>query len=166
MTAAAPVDRGVIRGLFQEIYLQDLVLAIYRRYAARLRDPVAQRLLQAYILGGEDRGRRIERYLEGRGVAPAAAARRLFAAAGRFYGSVTALLGTRIMMRIALSSSERAARRACEALGDVPGPDLLYLMTLRVRHEGDLVDGLRQHLIDTRPRPRPEPRPSPPHRRP
>lgn len=149
MTTAG--DRAEVRGLFQDIYLQDLVRAIYRQYAARLRDPEGRRILEAYLRGDEDRGRRIEGYLLARGLAPAPPVRRTFAVLGRIYGRLTSLLGTRVMMRIALSSGERAARRACHALGDHPKPDVLFLATLRVRNEGDLVDALRQHLIDTRP---------------
>ncbi len=56
------------------------------------------------------------------------------------------------MLRIVLSASRRASRRACASLGSSARPDLVYLATLRARNEGDLVDALRQHLIDTRPR--------------
>ena len=158
-------ERALMRGLFQEVYLQELVREVYGSYAARLRDPEGRRLLEAYLTAEADRGRRIARCLDGRGLAPAPVVRRLFALCGRVYGRVTALLGTRVMLRIALSSGERASRRACEALGGSPAPDLLYLTTLRARNEGDLVDGLRQHLIDTRPGPPRHPS-SPPRPRP
>jgi hypothetical protein len=32
-------------------------------------------------------------------------------------------------------------------------PDLVFLSTLRARNEGDLLDALTQHMIDTQPRP-------------
>ena len=55
-------------------------------------------------------------------------------------------------MRIALSASGRASRAACAALGAEATPDLVYFATLRARNEGDLLDALRQHLIDSRAR--------------
>jgi hypothetical protein len=53
------------------------------------------------------------------------------------------------MLRIALSASRRASRRACALLGDPRNPETVYLATLRARNEGELRDNLRQHLIDT-----------------
>ncbi len=142
---------GTIRALTQEIYLQDLVLSIYRVYAARLRDAGGRAIVEDYLSAEEDRRRRIERYLADHR-ASAAPLRGIFARAGGFYGRLTSLLGTRIMLRIVLSASKRASRRACAALGSAPRPDLVYLATLRARNEGDLLDALRQHLIDTRAR--------------
>lgn len=141
-----------VRVLFQEIYLQDMVLGLYGIYLDRLRDAAGRALLEAYVRAEEDRRRRIERYLGTRGLAAPAGARRLFAAAGRAYGRITSLLGSRVMLRIVLSSSRRAARRACAAIGGEERPDLIFLTTLRARSVGELVDGLTQHLIDTRPR--------------
>ena len=73
----------------------------------------------------------------------------LFAVAGRMYGRLTSVLGTRVMLRIALSASQRASKRACALLGDPADPEMVYLSTLRARNEGTLLDALRQHLIDT-----------------
>jgi hypothetical protein len=140
---------GEIRDLLQEIYLQALVLSLYRVYVTRLRDAGGTRLIEAYVRAEEDRNRRLERHLLGRGVVPAVAIRRTFALAGDLYGRVTSRLGTRVMLRIALSASRRAARRACSLLGAFPQPELRLLATLRARNEGDLVDSLSQHLIDT-----------------
>ncbi len=138
-----------IRGLIQEIYLQDVVLSLYGIYAARLRDPEGKRLIETYMGAEADRRARIERYLVARGALIPSGVRALFAAAGRLYGRLTSVLGTRVMLRIALSASRRASRRACALLGDPSNPDLVYLSTLRARNEGDLLDDLRQHLIDT-----------------
>jgi hypothetical protein len=55
------------------------------------------------------------------------------------------------MLRIVLSASARASRRACGSLGGPGEPERIYLATLRARNEGELLDSLRQHLIDTRP---------------
>jgi hypothetical protein len=143
---------GELRSLLQEIYLQDLVLALYRAYVPRLRDARGRRLIETYLRAEEDRRGRIERYLAGRGAAPATAVRSCFTAAGALYGRLTSRLGTRVMLRIALSASRRAARRACAGLGAEARPELLYFATLRARNEGDLLDSLRQHLIDTRSR--------------
>jgi hypothetical protein len=140
---------GEIRDLIQEVYLQDLVLALYRVYVTRLRDAGGKRLIEAYVRAEEDRNRRLERHLLGRGAVPTAALRRTFALAGDLYGRVSSRLGTRVMLRIALSSSRRAARRACALLGDIGQPELRLLATLRARNEGDLLDSLSQHLIDT-----------------
>jgi hypothetical protein len=148
-----PESSGETRALLQEIYVQDLVLALYGVYAHRLRDARGKALLETYLRAEEDRRRRLERFLETRGVVPAPAARSLFAGIGRVYGRVSSRLGTRVMLRIVLSSSRRAARRACVLVGAADGPDLLFLATLRARNEGDLRDDLTQHLIDTRPRP-------------
>jgi hypothetical protein len=141
-----------MRALLQEIYLQDLVLALYRIYADRLRDPVGRRLIEKYLVAEADRRKRIERYLADRRRPIPPLVRSLFAAAGSLYGRVTALLGTRVMLRIALSASRRAARRACVLLGDPTDREIAYLSTLRARNEGALLDELRQHLIDTAPR--------------
>ena len=100
-----------------------------------------------------ERRRRIEQHLQKAGVATTAGPGPLFRAAGALYGRLTALLGTRVMLRIALSASRRASRRACARLGAPGPPDLQYLAGLRARSEGELLDALRQHLIDTR-RPR------------
>ncbi|PYS96599.1 MAG: hypothetical protein DMF50_03935 [Acidobacteria bacterium] len=125
---------------------------LYGVYVERLEDPQGRSLLQAYLRAEEDRGRRVARYLADRGVAASASLLALFAGLGRIYGRVTARLGTRIMMRIALSASGRASRAACAALGAEATPDLVYFATLRARNEGDLLDALRQHLIDSRAR--------------
>lgn len=146
------VTGGGIRALLQEIYVQDLVLSIYAVYVRRLADPGGRALIETYIGAEEDRRRRLLRYLAGREVIPGHFVRRLFATVGRIYGRLTASLGTRVMLRIALSGSRRAARRACAGLARSDEPDLVYLATLRARNEGDLLDSLRQHLIDTRPR--------------
>ena len=87
--------------------------------------------------------------LVARGAPIAPGVRSLFAAAGGLYGRLTSLLGSRVMLRIVLSASRRASRRACALLGDPASPELVYLSTLRARNEGALVDELRQHLIDT-----------------
>jgi hypothetical protein len=146
-----PGGAGEVGALFRDLYLLELVLGIYRVYAARVRDPRGRNLLETYVGGEEDRRRRIRRHLEARGSAPPPGPARLFAALGRIYGRATSLLGTRVMLRIALSSAERAARRSCAFPGAGPRPDLQYLTALQARHVGELVDGLRQHLIDTRP---------------
>jgi len=138
-----------IRGLIQDLYLQDLVLALYGVYAARLRDPIGTRLIETYLRAERDRRSRIERLLLSRGAPISPGLRFLFAAAGGLYGRLTSRLGSRVMLRIALSASRRASRRACALLGDPASPELVYLSTLRARNEGALVDELRQHLIDT-----------------
>jgi hypothetical protein len=56
------------------------------------------------------------------------------------------------MMRIAASSSRRASRGACAALGRAASSDLLYFASLRARNVGDLLQDLEQRLIDTAPR--------------
>jgi hypothetical protein len=140
------------RALTQEIYLQELVSAIYRRYAARLRDEAGRRILLDYLKAEGERRLRIERHLQGVGLVVAPPVRSLFRWIGGLYGGVTSLLGTRIMLRIVLSASGRASRRACAALGPDDRPDLVYLATLKARNEGDLVGAMRQHLIDTRSR--------------
>jgi len=138
-----------MRGLLQEIYLQDLVLSLYGIYATRLRDPEGRRLIENYLKAESDRRRRIERYVASRGGAIPRPVRSLFSAAGELYGRLTSLLGTRIMLRIAFSASRRASRRACGLLGAPSDPEIAYLSTLRARNEGTLFDDLRQHLIDT-----------------
>jgi hypothetical protein len=143
--------RPTDRALLQEIYLQDLVLSIYRVYEARLTDAAARDILKEYLRGEVYRGERIEALLAAEGATVPAAPRALFAAAGRLYGRLTALFGTRIMMRILYSSGRRASRRACAAVGLPAPPDLQYLATLKAKNEGDLFDAMRQHLIDTRP---------------
>ena len=146
--------RGEIRALTQDVYLQHLVLSIYGVYMTRLRDLEGRGIVEAYVHAEEGRRTRIARRLEALGAAPAAPVAALFAAAGRLYGRVTSWLGTRVMLRIVLSASRRASRRACAALGPAAAgpPDFHFLATLRARNEGDLLDALRQHLIDTRPR--------------
>jgi hypothetical protein len=143
---------AVTRDLLQEIYLQDLVLALYGVYATRLRDPEGKRLIENYLRAETDRRRRIERYLTARRGPIPGRVRALFAGTGALYGRLTSLLGTRIMLRIALSASRRASRRACGLLGEPSDPEIAYLSTLRARNEGILLDDLRQHLIDTAPR--------------
>ena len=138
-----------IRGLIQEIYLQDLVLALYGVYVVRLRDPEGTRAIETYLRAEHDRRGRIERFLLARGAPIPAGLRSLFAAAGGLYGRLTSVLGSRVMLRIALSASRRASRRACALLGDPSSPEIVYLSTLRARNEGALLDDLRQHLIDT-----------------
>ncbi len=146
--------RGEIRALTQDLYLQDLVLSIYRTYLRRLKDPKGRAIVGDYLRAEEERGRRLGARLEALGAPPAASVRSLFGLAGRIYARLTSWLGTRIMLRVVLSASGRAARRACAGLAAaVPDrPDLLFLATLRARNEGDLLVALRQHLIDTRPR--------------
>jgi hypothetical protein len=141
-----------IRGLFQEICLQDLVLSLYGSYAPRLRDPEGRRLIESYLQSESDRRARIERYLAYRGAPLSPFVRSFFAAAGTLYGRLTSLFGTRFMLRTALSSSRRASRRACSLLATLAperSPEIVYLSSLGARNEGDLVDKLRQHLIDT-----------------
>ena len=138
-----------IRGLIQDLYLQDLVLALYGVYAARLRDPEGTKVIETYLRAERDRRNRMERFLTARGAPIASGVRSLFAAAGGLYGRLTSLLGSRVMLRIALSASRRASRRACALLGGPTSPELVYLSTLRARNEGALLDELRQHLIDT-----------------
>ncbi len=141
-----------IRRFLQDVYLQEMVLSLYGVYAGRLRDPRGRRPIEKYLFAEHDRQRRVERYLSVRGAAASSAVRRLFAVAGNAYGRATSVLGTRIMLRIVLSASRRASSRACARLGDFPDPELVYLSTLRARNEGDLLDALSQHLIDTAPR--------------
>ena len=140
------------RALLREIYLQDLVLSIYRVYAERIDDPEGRAILETYLRGEAYRGRRIADLLAAGGVTAPAAVRALFSAVGRLYGRATSWLGTRIMVRIIMSASQRAARRACAAVGAAAPPEAQYLATLKARNEGDLADSLRQRLIDTRPR--------------
>ena len=155
MVAQAGGPGGGIREGVQEVYLLDLVLSIYRVYARRVADPAGRAILESYLGAEEDRARRLERIVRSRSAGPPVAMRRLFRAAGGLYGRVTSLLGTRVMLRIALSAGRRAARRACSlvdaALRD-SSPETRYMATLRARNEGDLVDALTQHLIDTRPK--------------
>jgi hypothetical protein len=136
----------------REAYLLDLVLSVYDIYLPRLRDAKGRALLQTYLKGERFRASQIEQYLGRQGLDPSPLVRRLFRVIGRIYGRLTALLGTRLMLRIVLSASQRAARTACRDLGVSPPPARLYLATLQARHEGDLAEGLRQHLIETRPR--------------
>jgi hypothetical protein len=148
-----PAGRSAeIRRLLQDIYLQELTLPLYRVYAGRLRDAEGKRLIENYLRAEADRRRRIEKCLSGRGTEASPAVRFLFAAAGSAYGRVTSMLGTRVMLRIALSASRRASRQACALPGDPSNPELVYLSTLRARNEGELLDALGQHLIDTAPR--------------
>lgn len=144
---------AVGRDLLRDLYLCDLGSAIHRSYAARLSDPEGRRILADHLRAEEDRARRIARVLETRGLPPATSLRRLFVLCGLAYGRLTALLGTRVMLRIVLSAGERAARGVCAAPEDAASPDLLYLTTLKARSREALVDRLRQHLIDTRPAP-------------
>ena len=150
--AAAPAPTAPLRPLLQEIYLQDLVEGLYGVYLVRLRDDTARRVIAAYLQAESDRRLRLTRFLEDRGVRPGARVRRLFAGAGSLYGRATAWLGTRVMLRIAASSSRRASRGACAALGRATSPDFLYFASLRARNVGDLLQDLEQHLIDTAPR--------------
>jgi DNA-binding GntR family transcriptional regulator len=143
-------DRHV-RELCQEIYVQDLALALYGVYVARLTDAGGRACLEVYLAAEAERRRRLEEAIARTGFRPAAALRRLFAAAGRAYGGVTSWLGTRVMLRIVLSASRRASRRACARLEAAPTAEQQYLAALRARNEGDLVEAVRQHLIDTRP---------------
>lgn len=138
------------RALMQEVYLQDLALSVYRIYLPRLRDAQACAILRTYLKGEEFRAAQIEHYLRRQGLEPAAVVRLLFRGVGRLYGCLTALLGTRLMLRIVLSASCRAARGACEKLDRQGPPEVVFLNTLRARNEGDLVGSMRQHLIDTR----------------
>lgn len=138
-----------IRGLMKDVYLQDLVLALYGVYAARLRDPGGARVIETYLRAERDRRSRIERLLLARGAPISSGVRLLFAAAGGLYGRLTSFLGSRVMLRIALSASRRASRRACALLDDPSSPELVYLSTLRARNEGAMLDDLRQHMIDT-----------------
>jgi hypothetical protein len=141
---------GEQRALIQELYLQDFTTGIYAVYRKALRDAEGRRLLDGYLGAEAERRRRIEDHLGRAGVPAAPWPGRLFGAAGRFYGRVTSLLGTRAMLRIVLSASRRASRRACARLGPADRPDLAYLGMLRARNVGELHDALQQHLIDTR----------------
>jgi len=141
-----------LRELCQEIYVQDLALAVYGVYVGRLDDAGGRACLETYLAAESERRRRLEDAVSRIGARPVPALRRLFAAAGRTYGGVTSGLGSRVMLRIALSASRRASRRACACLTAASTPEQQYLATLRARNEGDLLAALRQHLIDTRPR--------------
>lgn len=143
---------GEFRPLLQELYLQDLTLGVYAVYVRRLRDAAGRAILQEYLRNESERRRRIEEYLARKGVPRPSGPGRLFATAGALYGRVTALLGTRVMLRIVLTASRRASRRACARLGPADRPEIAYLASLRARSEGDLLDALTQHLIDSRPR--------------
>src|SRR5262249_15745971 len=140
-----------IRGLCQEIYLQDLVLSLYGVYAPRLRDPEGKRLIESYLQAEIHRQKRLERYLAPRRASPAPAIGAVVVAAGSAYGRLPRDLGTRVMLRMTLSSSRRAARRACGLLGAAADPELVNLSALRARNEGELSDDLCQHLIETAP---------------
>jgi hypothetical protein len=115
-----------------------------------VRDPGGRLILEEYRRMEEERRKRITAHLEKQGVAVPPGPGTWLRRAGAIYGRATSLLGTRVMLRIALSSGERASRRACAAIGPADRPDLIYLATLRAKSAGDLVDSLRQHLIDTR----------------
>jgi len=141
------------RALMQEIYLQELALSVYRIFLPRLRDAKACAIIDTYLQGERFRTAQIETWLQRAGIDAAPALRSMFRAAGALYGYLTVWLGTRMMLRIILSASKRASRRACGALGDGSSPDLVFLSTLRARNEGDLLDALTQHMIDTQPRP-------------
>ena len=145
-----PPDAGEFRALLQELYLQELTLAVYGVYIRRLRDQGGRRILEDYLEREAERRRRIGDHLARAGQASGAGPGCLFRSVGTAYGLVTALLGSRVMLRIALSASKRASRRACEGVGPADRPDLVYLGTLRARSEADLRDELQQHLIDTR----------------
>lgn len=144
-------DRHV-REICREIYVQDLALAIYAVYVDRLADAGGRACLETYLAAEAERRRRLQDAIARTGFRPADALRRLFAAAGRAYGGVTSRLGSRVMLRIALSASRRASRRACTGLSAASTPEQQYLAGLRARNEGDLLEALRQHLIDTRSR--------------
>lgn len=143
---------AAVRRLLQDIYLQEMVVSLYRVYARRLRDDGGKELIETYLKAESDRRRRVLAYLSGQGASASPAVRSLFAAVGSAYGRVTSCLGTRVMLRIALSATRGASKQACARLGDPAGPDLVFLSTLRARNEGELLDGLTQHLIDTAPR--------------
>ncbi|MFQ5876488.1 MAG: hypothetical protein ACE5JH_02175 [Acidobacteriota bacterium] len=144
-------DATRTRRLQQELFLQELVTAVYRVYAERIDDAGGRGILEDYLRRESQR----RRQLQGIGPRPPGAAARvgaLFAAAGRLYGRVSALLGTRVMLRIVLSSSRRAARRACAEADRArrsARPDRRQLALMRARAEGDLCDALERHLIDT-----------------
>lgn len=153
MVAQVNPDNSGIRDLRQEIYLLDLVAAMYRVYASRLDDLEGRRLLELYLRGEENRRRRLEQCLEEVGFTGASRPGFVFSFLGRLYGRVTSLLGTRVMMRIVLSASRRGVRRAC-ALADEAfrsdSPSRQHLAALRARNEGELFDSLTQYMIDTR----------------
>ncbi len=151
-TATTTVSAVPLRPLLQDVYLQDLVEGLYGVYVQRLRDDPAREILVAYLRAESDRRLRITRFLEAHGIRPGIRVRRLFAGAGGLYGRATAWLGTRVMLRIAASSTRRASRGACAALGRAATPDLLYFASLRTRNVSDLLQDLDQRLIDTAPR--------------
>src|SRR2546425_10934414 len=99
------------RGLLQEIYLQDLVLSLYRVYAERLQDPEGRRLIEDYLRAETDRRRGLERCLSARHVVAPSVARALFSGAGRLYGRLPSRPATPIMLRSALSATERPPKR-------------------------------------------------------
>ena len=143
-------SQGERRALLQELHLLDLTSGVYGVYRTSLRDEAGRRHLDDYLRAEAERRRRIEDHLAREGVAVPRGPGRLFRAAGTLYGRLTSLLGTRAMLRIALSASRRASRRACAHLGPLDRPDLAYLAMLRARSVGELRDALQQHLIDTR----------------
>lgn len=143
---------AAVRLLLQDIYLQEMVLSLYRVYARRLRDAGGRELIESYLAAETDRRRRVLAYLAGQGVSASPAVRSAFSVLGTAYGRLTSCLGTRVMLRIALSASRGASKQACARLGSQAGPDLVFLGTLRARNEGELLDGLTQHMIDTAPR--------------
>jgi len=143
---------GECRTLLQEIYLQDFTSGIYAFYLKALRDATGRRLLEDYLHAEAERRGRIEDHLGRAGFSVQPLPGRLLRAAGGLYGRLTSLLGSRVMLRIVLSASRRASRRACAHLGPEDRPDLVYLGMLRAKSVGDLYSALQQHLIDTRPR--------------
>jgi len=143
---------AAVRLLLQDIYLQEMVVSLYRVYARRLRDAGGKGLIESYLAAETDRRRRVLAYLAAQGASASPAVRSVFSVVGSAYGRLTSCLGTRVMLRIALSASRGASRQACARLGDAAGPDVVFLSTLRARNEGELLDGLTQHLIDTAPR--------------
>jgi hypothetical protein len=141
-----------LRPLLQEVYLLDLVEGLYGVYVDRIGDDPARGMIAGFLAAEADRRLRMLRFLEDRGLRPAAGLRRLFVFAGRSYGRVSSWLGDRVMLRIAASSIGRAGRAACAALDRAVAPDLVYFASLRARHAGDLRQDLEQRLIDTAPR--------------
>lgn len=147
--------RGQLREHQQEIYLQEFVLAIYSVYMKRLDDDGARRIIGHYLKYEEERRRRTEDHLARHGSIVSAPLRRAFSSSGRLYGRITSWFGARIMLRVVLSASRSASRRACVLVDSAmrgEGAESQYLATLRARNEGDLLGDLRQHLINTRPR--------------